>query len=139
MTSPYDYKFQSCTFWSDQITKNSTGWITFYDVILPIFSVRGQQFGITLDNLPMNVGDFEDYSKQEDYGKKRSMFENVAVFEWLVCSDLLTCVWTMHHLTCFVYSSFTGHCERQTHRFSVCKDTCMLNTSKVCIFQQGLK
>lgn len=55
--------------------------------------------------------------------KKRPVFEMATLFGWLVCSVLLTCVWTTHHLPRFIYSSFTGQCERKTRSFTVCKDT----------------
>lgn len=45
--------------------------------------------------------------------EKRQVTEMASLFDWLVCSLLLTCVRTAHRLPRSICSSFAGHCERK--------------------------
>lgn len=80
-----------------------------------------------------SVADFKSHTMR----RKRPVSETASLFGRLVCSVLHTCVWTAHHLPCFIYSSFTSQCERKTHSFTVCKETHHISgrVSKYIVFQ----
>lgn len=87
-----------------------------------MLSVRGKWLhGMSQLNLSVCVIDFENHPEKKGLEEEAGVWNGL--FVWTVCSVLLTCVWTTHHLPCSIDSSFTGQCERKTHSFMVCKET----------------
>lgn len=83
-----------------------------------MLSVRGQWLCVAPSWL---ISDFKSYSEKEDLEGRGSCLKWPLCLDGWFCGVLLTCVWTTHHLLCFIYSSFTGQCERKTDSFTVCK------------------